>query len=143
MGYTLQLTPSEDDATIASLVGGTKGVGDAPALNRGPTPGASQPLSRQFFIRASELLPRVKTAYGQPDITGVSATTARSVLGHKGVLLIEDCYQTPGDKKLSFLMYQPMTGDHWDLYNGINMVAEGYMLAGNSHKGTMYFWKAR
>jgi hypothetical protein len=154
MGYTLKLTPSQDDATIQALTAKHPAVRasflaaprlpGAPAI--GAVPGSGLPArapSQQFFIRAAELLPRVQRSFGKPDIQGVSKDIYRSVLGKKGVIYLENCYQTPGDIDKSFLFFQMTTGDHWDLFNGIGMVAEGLMLAGNSHTGQLYFWQAR
>lgn len=148
MGYTLRLTPSEDDATVASLTGAKASFFSAPGLRGAPVPvafggAAPRPLSAQFFIRASELLPRVLRAYGKPDVQGVSNQAAKSVIGRKGVLYLENCYQTPGDKRFSFPFLQRTTGDHWDLFNGAAMVAEGLMISGNNHEGQLYFWQAR
>lgn len=154
MGYTLKLTPSQDDATIEKLVGKDADLGKrfeaAPVLPGGPHSGALPGSgvaacgpSQQFFIRAAELQPRIERAYGRPDIQGVSKDMTKSVIGKKGVLYLENCYQTPGDIEKSFLFFQRMTGDHWDLFNGINMVAEGYLLTGNNHAGQLYFWQAR
>lgn len=79
MAYTLQIAPSEGDATITTLT--------APEFNNrlsrlgkvafGPSPtnaalggSASAPYSSYFFIRASELVPAVKRCFGQPDVQG-------------------------------------------------------------------------
>lgn len=141
MGYTLRLTPSEDDATIEKLAD----IASRVNTDAGPVGGARplSTLSASFFIRAAELEPRVRRVYGEPDVQGVSKQVWRSVIGKKGVLYLEDCYQTEGDKSTSFLFFQRVNGDHWDLFNGINMVAEEYLLSGNSHEGQLYFWKAR
>lgn len=141
MGYTLRLTPSEDDATIEKLAK----VASRVNADGGPAGGARPltTLSASFFIRAAELEPRMRRVYGEPDIQGVSKKVWRSVIGKKGVLYLEDCYQTEGDKSRSFPFFQSVNGDHWDLFNGINMVAEGYLLSGNNHEGQLYFWMAR
>ena len=151
MGYTLKLTPSQDDATIQALMAKVKPtflaaprLPGAPAI--GALPGSALPArapSQQFFIRAAELLPRVQRSFGKPDVQGVSKDIYKSVLGKKGIIYLENCYQTPGDLQKSFLFFQVTTGDHWDLFNGMNLVAEGHMLAGNSHTGQLYFWQAR
>jgi len=112
----------------------------------GALPGAGRPAptpSTQFFIRAAELLPRVQRAFGKPDVEGVSKHVYKAVLGKRGVIYLENCYQTAGDIKSSFLFFQRMTGDHWDLFNGVSMVAEELMIAGNAHEGQLYFWQAR
>jgi hypothetical protein len=150
MGYTLKLTPSEDDATLLSLSGVPAAVNSAPPLRGAPANmgfaggvKVARPLSGNFFIRASELLPRVQRAFGPPTVQGVSQDVAQLVAGRRGALYLENCYQTTGDKKTSFWFFQRMTGDHWDLFDGYKMVAEGLPLAGNSHPGQLYFWEAR
>lgn len=152
MGYTLKLTPSQDDATIQTIMNADlkSSFQGAPPLAGGPRPGvlpgSGQPLnglSQQLFIRASELLPRVQRAHGQPDIEGVCKDVSPKVLGRKGVLYLENCYQTTGDKKYSFLFLQWTNGDHWDLFDGTNIVAQEQRLAGNNHSGQLYFWQAR
>lgn len=154
MGYTLKLTPPQDDATIKTLTDKIPGLrasfSAAPRLPGAPAIGAvlgsgppARAPSQQFFIRAAELLPRVQRSFGKPDVQGVSKDIYKSVLGKKGVIYLENCYQTPGDLRKSFLFFQVTTGDHWDLFNGASLVAEGHMLAGNSHTGQLYFWQAR
>ena len=61
----------------------------------------------------------------------------------KGVLFLENCYQTTGDKKWSFLFMQWTSGDHWDLFDGTKIVAQDDRLSGNRHSGQLYFWQAR
>jgi len=152
MGYTLRITPSQDDATIETIM--TKELGTsfrgAPPLAGGPQPGvlrgSGQPLratSQLLFIRASELLPRVRHVFGKPDIEGVCKDVTSEVLGRKGVLYLENCYQTTGDKKYSFMFFQWTSGDHWDLFDGTNIVAQEQRLSGNRHSGQLYFWQAR
>lgn len=151
MGYALRLTPSQDDATIQTIMAKVKPtfmsaprLAGAPAMAALPRSGMPvRALSQQFFIRAADLLPRVQRSFGRPDIQGVSKDIYKQVLGKKGVIYLENCYQTPGDIDKSFLFFQMTTGDHWDLFNGVGMVAEGLMLAGNSHTGLLYFWQAR
>lgn len=152
MGYTLQITPSGDDATIETIMNAELGTSfrGAPSLAGGPQPGvprgSREPLrglSRMLFIRAAELLPRIQRAYGPADIEGVCKDVTPKVLGRKGVLYLENCYQTNGDKKYSFLFFQWTNGDHWDLFDGTNVVAQEQRLSGNRHSGQLYFWQAR
>jgi len=152
LGYTLRLTPSQDDATIQTIMTAELGTSfnGAPPLAGGPRPGvlpgSGKPLgglSQLFFIRASELLPRVQRAYGPADIEGVCKDVTPKVLGRKGVLYLENCYQTDGDKRRSFLFFQWTSGDHWDLFDGTMIVAQEDRLAGNRHSGQLHFWQAR
>lgn len=152
MGYTMQITPSGDDATIETIMSGavSTSFGRAPDLAGGPQPGVLpgsggplRGLSKMLFIRASELLPRIRRVYGDPDIEGVCKDVTPEVLGRRGVLYLENCYQTSGDKKYSFLFFQWTNGDHWDLFDGTNVVAQEQRLAGNTHSGQLYFWQAR
>ena len=152
MGYTLRLTPSQDDATIQTILNGEVRTSfeGAPPLAGGPRPGvlpgSGQPLrglSQLLFIRASELLPRVRRAYGPPDVEGICRDVSARVLGRRGVLYLENCYQTSGDKRYSFLFMQWTTGDHWDLFDGSSVVAQELPLAGNNHAGQLHFWQAR
>jgi hypothetical protein len=152
MGYTMRITPSGDDATIETIMTTELGTSfkGAAAPAGGPQSGvlrgSGQPLrglSQLLFIRASELLPRVQRAYGPADIEGVCKDVSAKVLGRKGVLYLENCYQTTGDKKHSFLFFQWTSGDHWDLFDGTNIVAQEQKLAGNRHSGQLHFWQAR
>jgi len=152
MGYTLQITPSGDDATIETIMSGSLSASmrREGALEGGPhpgiVPGSGGPLrglSKMLFIRASELLPRVLRVHGKPDIEGVCKDVTSEVLGRRGVLYLENCYQTKGDEKYSFLFFQWTTGDHWDLFDGSKIVAQDGPLAGNKHSGKLYFWQAR
>ena len=161
MGYTVGLKPKPGDATLADIPGAQQRIQEAWPLATGGnfSPGAA----KTYFVRASELLPRMIEAYGQPDVTGVSSGVWPMVVGQKGVLYLEDCYQTDGDKVKAQHMRKFLVGtgalppifalgvtdrmftngDHWDLFNGNLMVAEGYPLANNAHAGQLYFWRAQ
>lgn len=147
MAYTLQISPSPGDASLASLGSDIqKSVAAAGRVARGPSPiSARDPYTGLFFIRASELFPRIKRAFGEPDISGESSSIWPQVVGRKGVMYLEKCYQTEGDKRLSKIpwLYSPMSGGHWDLFDGYLMVAEKHPIANNTHTGTMNFWIAR
>ena len=152
MGYTMRITPSGDDVTIEAIMNDELGTSfrGARALPGGPQSGvprgSREPLrglSQMLFIRAAELLPRIRRAYGKPDIEGVCREVTPKVLGRKGVLYLENCYQTAGDKKWSFLFMERTTGDHWDLFDGSKIVAQDDWLCGNNHTGQLHFWQAR
>ena len=84
------------------------------------------------------------------------------MIGRQGVLYLEDCYQTDGDKLkaehfrtflVSNRILPPMFaasaaerafyhGDHWDLFDGRFIVAEAAPIANNTHPGKLYFWLA-
>jgi hypothetical protein len=151
MAYTLQLTPSAGDASIADIPGVKSTFTAAGPVKYGPSPTSAAvggnpgaPYSSYFFIRAAELLPRVQRAYGEPDVRGRSDTVWRDVEGRKGVIYLEHCYQTEGDKTFSIpSLYEPMSGGHWDLFDGFLMVLEKHSIADNTHQGNMNFWLAR
>ena len=145
MGYTLQMRPdkSKGDANLTHLPDKQEQIARAGAVVNGPT-GRSYP--DLFFIRASDLLPRVRDAYGAPDVEGEGKLVWPRVHGRKGVLYVENCYQLDGDKKLSkwtMGLWERNSGDHWDLFDGLRMVALGYWVTNTSHPGNMYFWLAR
>jgi hypothetical protein len=150
MGYTLQIAPSAEDGSVAALSGVEASVTAAGPIKAGPSPrpavgGApGTPYGGYFFIRAAELLPRVLRAYGPPDVQGRADQVWPRVMGQKGVIYLENCYQTDGDKRLSAIpwLYQPSSGDHWDLFDGFALVAEKISISGNTHKGTLNFWRA-
>jgi hypothetical protein len=141
MSYTLRVMPGPQEASVADIAGVADSVAKA-----GQVPGSAGGTTapNQFFIRAAELLPVVQRVHGPPDATGPAHSTWTKVEGQKGVLYVEDCYPTAGDKRLTIAgLYEPTSGDHWDLFDGIMMVAEGQWLRNNHHKGTMSFWRAR
>lgn len=140
MGYVLRLTPSGTDATAADLPGMSTAVAAAPSLDGLP----AGPLDKKLFIRAAELLPRVRSAYGAPDVEGVARLVWPRMVGVKGVLYVENLYETLGDKK--FNKYSPIerrTGDHWDLFDGLMIVTMEEMFRNNNFPGTVCFWKTR
>lgn len=154
MAYTLQIAPSEGDATITTLADPefNNRLSRLGKVRLGPSPAnaalggcASAPYSSYFFIRASELVPAVKRCFGQPDVQGRADQVWQQMVNRKGVMYLDNCYQTEGDKRLSKIkwLYAPYSGCHWDLFDGIQMVAEQTPVAGNGHKGNMYFWAAR
>jgi hypothetical protein len=152
MAYTLQIAPSLGDVSIADIPGVKSTFTAAGPVKNGPSPTSAAvggspgaPYGSFFFIRAAELLPRVQRAYGQPNVRGRSDLVWQQVQGHKGVIYLENCYQTEGDKKFSVIpwLYQPMSGGHWDLFDGFVMVAENIPIAENTHQGNMNFWFAR
>lgn len=159
MGHTLRLKPKQSDATLATIPQARERIAKAwPS----PQPGDFCPDPASTFVRAAELLPRVIEAYGAADVQGVSSDVWSKVVGQRGVLYLEDSYQTEGDKTKAMHMrtflvgngiLPPIfaagvadrmftSGDHWDLFNGNIMVAEGYPLANNQHAGQLYFWRA-
>jgi hypothetical protein len=152
MGYTLQITPSAGDASITEIPGVKSTFSAAGPIKAGPSPTsaavggipAAAPYTSYFFIRATDLLPRVLRAYGRPDVQGVSKVVWPSVIGRKGVLHLERCYQTEGDKSMSIpWLYESTSGGHWDLFDGFIMVAQGLGIRGTDHPGIMNFWAAR
>jgi hypothetical protein len=152
MAYTLQLAPSAGDASIADIPGVKSTFTAAGPVKYGPSPASpafggtpDTPYGSYFFIRAAELLPRVQRAFGQADVRGPSNTVWPKVQGRKGVIYLEHSYQTEGDKKWSLIpwLYAPMSGGHWDLFDGFVMVAEKHPIADNTHEGDMHFWLAR
>lgn len=157
MSYALGIEPSKQqgDATVADLPGALAGARKAGAGG----PGLHAKFLDQFFIRAAELLPRVQTKFGPADVEGQSKLVWPRVEGKRGILYLEDCYQTTGDKKanailasfvagvLDFRTDAPevsvfSSGDHWDLFDGSRMVADGSPIRNNTHPGTLYFWAA-
>ena len=142
MGYVLRITPTkaEGDAALSDLAGAQSRMVSAPALQGRPQGGTAE----QMFIRAAELLPRVQRAYGKADIEGPGREVWPRVEGRKGVIFIENCYATDGDKSWTIKgIYEPTSGDHWDLFDGLMMVSEQQWIRDNKHAGTMYFWQAR
>ncbi|UFN50739.1 hypothetical protein LPC08_09060 [Roseomonas sp. OT10] len=145
MGYTLKMAPdkSKGDANLTHLVGKEQEIANAKAVVDGPV-GRSYP--DLFFIRAADLLPRVRQAYGNPDVEGEGKVVWPQVHGRKGVLYVENCYPIGRDKtwaKVTLGIYEPNSGDHWDLFDGLKMVALGYWVSNTSHPGKMYFWVAK
>jgi hypothetical protein len=157
MSYVLAIEPSkqEGDATLADLPGAQ--LGARKAGNGGP--GLNDKFLDLFFIRAAELLPRVQAKFGAADVEGRSNLVWPRVEGKRGVLYLEDCYQTEGDKKanaaltsfvagvLDFRAETPdvsvfASGDHWDLFDGSRMVADGNPIRNNRHPGKLFFWAA-
>ena len=142
MGYTLRISPTkaEGDASLSDLAGAYDRLKQAPPLRGAPEGGTAE----QLFIRSAELLSRVQRAFGQADVEGPGRDVWPRVVGRKGVLYIENCYQTAGDKRMTVKgIYAPSTGDHWDLFDGAIMVAQEDGLRDNKHAGTLYFWEAR
>ena len=142
MGYTLRISPTkaEGDASLSDLAGAYDRLRQAPPLRGAPDGGTAE----QLFIRAAELLPRVQRAFGKADIQGPGREVWPRVEGRKGVLYVENCYQTSGDKTWTVKgIYEPSSGDHWDLFDGVMMVAEEAWIRDNKHASTMYFWQAR
>ncbi|HYF08142.1 MAG TPA: hypothetical protein VD970_11010 [Acetobacteraceae bacterium] len=159
MSYTLGVTPRRGDVTLADIP-------DAKRLIAEAWPGVlgnfSAEGAKQFFVRAAELLPRVIERFGRPDVQGTASSEWIKVVGAPGVLYLEDCYQTDGDKKAAMHLKTFMvsnkvlppifaggvdamftSGDHWDLFDGRVMVADGDPIAHNRHPGQMYFWRAK
>jgi hypothetical protein len=154
MAYVLQIAPSGDDATLTSLNDPEfeKRVSRLGKVRFGPSPtnaalggSASAPYSSYFFIRASQLVPAVKRCFGEPNVQGRADEVWQQVVDRKGVLYLDNCYQTEGDKRLSKIpwLYEPNSGCHWDLFDGTRMVAQQDTVRNNRHKGNMYFWAAR
>jgi hypothetical protein len=153
MAYTMQIAPSQGDATITTLADPefNNRLSKLGKVRFGPSPtnsalggSASAPYSSYFFIRASELVPAVKRCFGQPDVQGRADEVWQQVVNRKGVIYLDNCYQTEGDKRLTIKwLYEPNSGCHWDMFDGVQMVAEEMPVAGNRHKGNMYFWAAR
>lgn len=142
MGVTLRLTPStsEGDASVGDVAGSDKILTDAARIAGGPR----GDYKNQLFIRASELLPRVQRAYGLADVSGPAKVVWPRVEGSKGVIYIENCYPTEGDKRWTIKgVYEPTSGDHWDLFDGIMMVAEKAWIRNNHHEDSLHFWRAR
>jgi len=142
MGFTLRLSPSkqEGDASLGDLVDAGKKIAGAERIEGGP----QGDYGSVFFIRASELLPRVQRAFGRADVEGPANQVWSQVQGIKGVLFIENCYPTAGDKSWTIKgIYEPTSGDHWDLFDGMVMVTEKEPIRDNRHSGALYFWKAR
>ncbi len=142
MSYTLRLSPSrqDGDACLGDLAGAEPRLQGAAALEGLPQKQAGQLL----FIRAAELLPRVQRAFGRADVEGPGRQIWPQVLGRKGIIYIENCYPTDSDKRWTVRgVYEPTSGDHWDLFDGLQMVAEEQWIRNNSHPGQMYFWAAR
>jgi hypothetical protein len=157
MSYTLGIEPSkqEGDATLADLPGAHLGAHKA-----GPGgPGLNDKVLDRFFIRAAELLPRVQKKFGAADVEGESRQVWTRVEGRRGVLYLENCYQTEGDQQanaalasfisgvLDFRADTPeisvfASGDHWDLFDGSRMVADGSSIRNNRHPGKLFFWAA-
>lgn len=157
MSYVLRIEPAKQqgDATLADLPGAQAGARKAGSGGAG----LHAQFLDQFFIRAAELLPRVQAKVGSADVEGQSKLVWPRVEGKRGVLYLEDCYQTEGDKKanaavtsliagvLDFRADAPevsvfTSGDHWDLFDGARMVAEGSPIRNNTHPGKLYFWAA-
>ena len=152
MAYTLQIAPSTGDVSIADIPGVKSTFTAAGPIKYGPSPTSATvggtpgtPYGSYFFIRAAELLPRVRRAFGEPDVRGRFDTVWQQVQGRKGVIYLENCYQTEGDKAFSVIpfLYEPMSGGHWDLFDGFVMVTEKVSIADNTHQGNMNFWLAR
>jgi len=159
MGFTLDLKPdkSAGQATLASQPN---------AANRARAAGAQvigfgSAMPDDFFIRAEELLPAVIKKYGTADVEGRSDTVWPRVVNNLGVLFVENVYQRPGDKKKEAVVASfggPLlgpivraglnsagvffSGDHWDLFDGTRMVAEGQPIAGNKVTTRMCFWRS-
>lgn len=139
MSYVLRLSPQTGDASLADLAGSAGALAKAPPLPNAP----AGSLGSQLFIRAAEFLPAVQRAYGAADVEGIGSQVWPSVVGQQGVLYIEDCYPTEGDKRWTISgLYEPTSGDHWDLFDGFQMVAAQEGLRNNRHSGKLWFWKA-
>ena len=150
MAYTLQITPSPGDASISDIPGVGPTFAKAGPIKAGPSPLSaalggtpSAPYSSYFFIRAAELLPRVLRAFGQPDMEGITKDIWPTVVGKKGVLHLANCYQTEGDKTFPKSLFEPMSGGHWDLFDGVALIASNVLIKGNTHRGKMSLWLAR
>ncbi|MFT8243734.1 hypothetical protein [Roseomonas sp. BN140053] len=145
MGYTLQLTPAkaEGNATLMDIPGKEEDLKRASRIAGGPS-GTDYP--DLFFARASDLLPIVQRAFGPADVEGVGRDIWPQVHGRRGVLYIENCYPTAGDKILKARTFGVVTrtsGDHWDLFDGAIMVAQEDPVRGTAHPDKMFFWQAR
>lgn len=139
MSYTLRVTPQTGGASLADLAGSQDAIAKAPKLPGGPAGN----IGPQLFIRAAELLPAVQRVFGAADVEGTASSVWPGVVGKQGVLYIEDCYPTAGDKRMTIKgIYEPTSGDHWDLFDGFQMVAAQEGLRNNSHSGKLWFWKA-
>ena len=142
IGYVLRISPvkAEGDASLSDLAGAYDRLKKAPPLRGAPAGGTAE----QLFVRSAELVPRVQRAFGRADVEGPGREVWPRVLGRKGIIYIENCYQTGGDKRWTVQgLYEPVTGDHWDLFDGGRMVAEEAWLRDNRHAGTLHFWQAR
>lgn len=138
MSYTLRVTPRAGEASLADLAGSQDAIAKAPKLNGGP----AGIIGPQLFIRAAELLPAVQRVFGAADVEGTASKVWPGVVGRKGVLYIENCYATAGDKRMTIKgIYEPTSGDHWDLFDGLRMVAAEEGLRNNSHSGKLWFWR--
>lgn len=113
-----------------------------------------------FFVRASELLPAMQKKYGPPEVDGPANLVWPRIVKNQGVLYLEDLYQTAGDKKkeavvasiggpIAGVLVRKMlkdsrtyySGDHWDLFDGKQMVIEEQGIAGTQYTVRMCFWK--
>ncbi|MCC7429168.1 MAG: hypothetical protein IT557_19940 [Alphaproteobacteria bacterium] len=160
MGHVLGMMPAKasGDVTLANVPGAEQAMRGV-AGNHQTFSGAKPD---EFYVRASEMLPRVITKFGKPDIEGATNLVWPAVVSNRGVLYFEDCYQTKTDKAkdLAFhitrsvvtsffpvpILYQMddkfATGDHWDLFDGKLVVSLGgklRQLAG--YPGKLMFWK--
>jgi hypothetical protein len=107
----------------------------------------------------------VQAKFGAADVQGKSMAVWPSVEGRRGVLYLENCYATKGDKEKAAAVGAAMragqignpfiiasavaaatdafaSGDHWDLFDGAIMVSVGHSVRNNSHTGDMYFWRS-
>jgi len=151
---------SGKEATLAQLPGAADQIKSVAAKGVA-TQMFTPTFADSFMVRGAELLPKVISKHGKPDIEGISKIVWPRVNNQRGVVYLEDCYATKGDVTqglvLSTLMdvgspvptltvpdrVTPSTGDHWDLFDGTLLVTEKVPLANNSHTGTLYFWRAR
>lgn len=139
MSYVLRVTPQAGEASLADLAGSQEAIDKAPKLPGAPVGN----IGPQLFIRAAELLPAVQRAFGAADVEGVANTVWPGVVGKQGVVHIENCYPTAGDKRMTIKgVYEPNSGDHWDLFDGLRMISVGEGLRNNGHTGRLWFWKA-
>lgn len=139
MSYVLRITPRVGEASLTDLAGSASVLANAPALPGAPV-GA---IGDQLFIRAAEFLPAVQRAFGPADVEGVAKTVWPAVHGRQGVVYIENCYPTSGDKTMTIRgLYEPSSGDHWDLFDGLRMVSAEEGLRNNGHSGKLWFWKS-
>jgi hypothetical protein len=134
LGLALKLRPATSHQTMRGQ----------PFVNEGIR---NQPFAEKFFVKAWDLTETVLHAWGPSEkrIDGLQAIKALEK--KKGFVFLEDCWRTPTEKMNKLLFgVDVATGDHVDLWNGVNLAIyparlDSLSLLRQSRK--VWFWQCR
>lgn len=106
LGVALKLQPGVNDHSFA----GQKGVHDGLQ---------NQPFLDKFFLKATDLAIAILKRHGSPDFNISGRDALSTIAGKRGVIYLEDCWQSPGEKLHAALgITNLMSGDHIDIWDG-------------------------